>query len=69
MLAKHPASCVAVADDTAPSSRSPHPRVALSDLQALLYITEDEARQLHIDFGISKCQLLVTARPGKLKKH
>ena len=63
-----PISCVSVADDTAPSSRSPHPQQALSDLQTLLYVTEAEARQLHIDFGVSKCQLLVTARPGKLRK-
>ena len=67
-LANHPATVVAVADDTAPSSRHTLPRVALSDLQTLLYVTEAEARQLHIEFNVQKCQLLVTARPGKLQK-
>ena len=54
--------------DTAPSSRHALPRVALSDMQTLLYVTEDEARQLHIAFNVQKCQLLVIARPGKLRK-
>ena len=67
-LANHPTSVVAVADDTAPSSRHALPRVALSDMQTLLYVTEDEARQLHIDFNVQKCQLLISARPGKMRK-
>merc|ERR1712237_314893 len=67
-LAGHPATVVAVADDTAPSPRHTLPRVALSDLQTLLYVTEAEAKQLHIKFNVQKCQLLVSARPGKLKK-
>ena len=29
--------------------------------------TENEARQLHVDFNVQKCQLLVTARLGKLR--
>ena len=67
-IAGHPVSVVAVADDTAPSARHSLPRVALSDLQVLLYATEDEAKQLHIDFNVQKCQLLITAKPGKMRK-
>ena len=37
-------------------------------MQTLLYATEDQARQLHTDLNAQKCQLLVTARPGKLRK-
>ena len=48
----------AVADDTAPSTRDPLPRRALSAMQVLLYAVEDHGEQLHISFGIEKCQLL-----------
>ena len=67
-IAGHSATVVAVADDTAPSTRDPVPRRALSHMQVLLYAVEEHAKQLHIEFGVEKCQLLVTAKPGKLKK-
>ena len=44
-LSGYPTSVVAVADDTAPSSRGVHPRQAISDMQVLLYATEDEECQ------------------------
>ena len=43
-LSGNPTSVVAVADDTAPSSRGVHPRQAISDMQVLLYATEDEGK-------------------------
>ena len=41
---------------------------ALSHMQVLLYTVEDHAKQLHVDFGVEKCQLLITAKPAKLKE-
>ena len=67
-IAGHATTVVAVADDTAPSTHDVIPRRALSHMQVLLYSVEDNAKQLHIEFGLEKCQLLITAKPGKLKK-
>ena len=67
-ISGHSMSVVAVADDTAPSSRHLFPRSAISHMQVLLYAVEDHARQLHIEFGVEKCQLLITAKPAKLRK-
>ena len=67
-IAGHPMSVVAVADDTAPSSRDPVPRRALSAMQVLLYAVQDHGEQLHISFGHEKCQLLISAKPAKLKQ-
>ena len=67
-IAGHAATVVAVADDTAPSTHDLVPRRALSHMQVLLYAVEADAKQLHVEFGVQKCQLLVTAKPGKLKK-
>ena len=67
-IAGHAATVVAVADDTAPSTHDLVPRRALSHMQVLLYAVESDAKQLHVEFGVQKCQLLVTAKPGKLKK-
>ena len=57
-----------VADDTAPSSSDSNVRKAISQFQVLLYAAEDEGKQLHIDFGADKCQLLITAKPGKMRQ-
>ena len=67
-LSGHPTSVVAVADDTAVSSRGINPREAISDLQVLLYATQDDGELLHTEFGADKCQLLISARPHKLRK-
>ena len=68
VIAGHPTTVVAVADDTAPSTRDVLPRRALSHMQVLLYAVEDHAKQLHIEFGVEKCQLLVSAKRGKLNE-
>merc|ERR1719319_1687991 len=65
MMAGHPTSVVAVADDVAPTSMGIFPREALHNLQNLLYIVEDWGRQLHITFGIDKCKLLISAKRKK----
>ena len=44
-------SCVAVADDVAPSNTADHPRDALHGMQLLLNIVEDNGKQLHMRFG------------------
>ena len=67
-MSGHPSGVVAVANDVAPTSRGTNPREALHNLQNLLHIVEDWGNQLHIQFGVDKCQLLVTARNKKLKK-
>ena len=67
-LSGHPTSVVAVADDTAVSSRGINPREAISDLQVLLYATQDDGELLHTEFGAEKCQLLISAKPHKLRK-
>ena len=67
MLADHPTSVVALADDCAPSATDPKPRDVLHKKQILLNIVEIHGSPFHIDFGVSKCKLLNTARPKKLK--
>ena len=37
-------------------------------MQLLLNIVECHGSQLHLEFGVSKCKLLITARPKKLKE-
>ena len=67
-MAGHPTSVVALADDCAPTVTDPEPRDALHKMQILLNIVESHGKQLHMEFGVSKCKLLITARPKKLKQ-
>ena len=60
-------SCVAVADDVAPSATGKHPRDAIHNMQLLLNVVEDNGSQLHMKFGKDKCKLLISARPKALK--
>ena len=60
-------SCVAVADDVAPSATGDLPRDVLHNMQHLLYIVEDHGTQLHMKFGKDKCRLLVSGRQKKIK--
>ena len=50
-IAGHPATVVAVADDTAPSTRDVSPRQALSHMQVLLYTVEEHAKQNHTELA------------------
>ena len=68
MMAGHPTSVVALADDCAPTVTDSDPRDVLHKMQILLNIVESHGRQLHMEFGVSKCKLLITARPKKLKQ-
>ena len=68
IMAGHPTSVVALADDCAPSVTDPEPREVLHKMQLLLNIVECHGKQLHMEFGVSKCKLLITARPKKLKQ-
>ena len=67
-MAGHPTSVVALADDCAPTVTDDDARNALHKLQLLLNIVECHGNQLHMEFGVSKCKLLVTARTKKLKE-
>ena len=60
-------SCVAVADDVAPCATASSPRDAIHQMQLLLNIVEDHGTQLHMKFGSSKCKLLISGRPSKVK--
>ena len=60
-------SCVAVADDVAPSATGDLPRDVLHNMQLLLHVVEDHGTQLHMKFGKDKCRLLVSGRPKKIK--
>ena len=68
MMAGHPTSVVALADDCAPTVTDSDPRDVLHKMQILLNIVECHGRQLHMEFGVSKCKLLITARLKKLKQ-
>ena len=68
MIAGHPTSVLALADDCAPTATDSHPRDVLHKMQILLNIVECHGSQLHMEFGVSKCKLLVTARPKKLQE-
>ena len=68
MMAGHPTSVVALADDCAPTVTDTDPRDVLHKMQLLLNIVECHGKQLHMEFGVSKCKLLITARPKKLKQ-
>ena len=59
---------VAVADDVAHTVTDGDPRQAIHNLQLLLNITEVHGHQLHMEFGISKCKLLISGRPKKVKE-
>ena len=61
-MSGHPSGVVAVANDVAPTSRGTNPREALHNLQNLLHIVVDWGNQIHIQFGVDKFQILVTAR-------
>ena len=56
MLADHLTSVVALADDCAPSATDPKPRDVLHKMQI-------HGSPFHMEFGVSKCKLLITARP------
>ena len=66
MMAGHPTSVVALADDCAPTVTDSDPRDVLHKMQILLNI--EHGSQLHMEFGVSKWELLKTARPKKLKQ-
>jgi hypothetical protein len=67
-MAGHPTSVVALADDCAPTVTDAEPREVLHKMQILLNIVEYHGTQLHMEFGVSKCKLLITARNKKLKE-
>ena len=67
MMAGHPTSVVALADG-APTVTDSAPREVLHKMQILINIVETHGSQLHMEFGVSKCKLLITARPKKLKE-
>ena len=67
-MAGHPTSVVALADDCAPTVTDADPRTVLHKMQLLLNIVECHGSQLHMEFGVSKCKLLITARNKKLKE-
>ena len=67
-IAGHPTSVVALADDLAPTVTDTDPRNVLHKMQLLLNIVECHGTQLHMEFGVSKCKLLITARSKKLKE-
>ena len=67
-MAGHPTSVVALADDCAPTVTDAEPREVLHKMQLLLNIVECHGSQLHMEFGVSKCKLLITARNKKLKE-
>ena len=58
---------IAVADDVAPCAVGETPREALHRMQILLNIVEVHGTQNHMEFGKDKCELLIAARPSKLK--
>ena len=66
-LAGLPASVVGLADDTAPTSSGRTAREAVHNLQPLLFIVQQHGVHLHLQFGVDKCKLLITAKPHKLK--
>ena len=59
---------IAIADDVAPCVTAENPRDVIHRMQLLLDIVEDHGTQNHIEFGTDKCKLLISARPGKLRK-
>ena len=59
---------IAIADDVAPCVTAENPREVLHRMQIMLNIVENHGTQSQIKFGKSKCKLLITARPGKLRK-
>lgn len=65
-MAGHPTSVVALAD-LAPTVMDTCTRDVLHKIQLLLNIVEGHGRQLHMEFGDTKCKLLITARSRKLK--
>ena len=68
IMAGHPTSLVALANDCAPTTTDVNPQDVLHKMQLLLNIVECHGSQLHLEFGVSKCKLLITARPKKLKE-
>ena len=67
VMAGHPTSIICVADDETASTQDAEPRIAISNMQVLLYAIESHGTQHHIGYGVAKCGLLVTARPSKMK--
>jgi hypothetical protein len=67
-MAGHPTSVVALADDCAPTVTDADPRDVLHKMQLLLNIVECHGSQLHMEFGVNKCKLLITARAKKIKQ-
>jgi hypothetical protein len=58
---------IAVADDVAPCAIADNPREVLHRMQILLNVVEVHGVQNHMEFGKDKCELLIAARPGKLR--
>ena len=58
---------IAVADDVAPCAVADTPRDVLHRMQILLNIVEVHGVQNHMEFGKDKCELLIAARPAKLR--
>ena len=58
---------IAIADDVAPCAVGAQPRDALHRMQILLNIVEVHGTQSHMEFGKAKCELLICARPAKLR--
>ena len=58
---------IAVADDVAPCAVGDQPRCVLHRMQILLNVVEVHATQCHMEFGKAKCELLICARPSKLR--
>ena len=57
-----------LADNTAPMASGNTPNEAIHNLHPLLYIVQDHGTQLHLEFGVSKCKLLILAKSNKLKQ-
>ena len=58
---------IAVADDVAPCAVGDQPRDVLHRMQILLNVVEVHGIQSHMEFGKAKCELLICARPSKLR--
>ena len=58
---------IAVADDVAPCAVADNPRDVIHRMQILLNIVEVHGVQNHMEFGKDKCELLIAARPAKLR--
>ena len=67
-IANSATNVIAVADDVAPCAVADNARDAIHRMQLLLNIVEAHGVQNHMEFGKEKCELLIAARPGKLRE-